>query len=71
MLDDNNDLQVYTIHDVEKFMQITQRTVYDHMKSGNLKGIKVGNKWRFTRKQILDYIQRLERKVEIKKDAKD
>ena len=71
MLDETNDLQVYTIHDVEKFMQLTQRTIYDHMKSGSLKGIKIGNKWRFTRQQILDYLQRLERKVEIKNDAKD
>ena len=71
MLEDANELQVYTMHDLEDFLKLNQRTIYNHLKSGSLKGIKIGNKWRFTRQQILDYFQKLERKVEVKNASKD
>ena len=71
MFNESNELQVYTINDVASFLKVAPRTVYKHLHDGVIKGIKMGNKWRFTHNQIKDYIQQLERKIEIKNDIED
>lgn len=71
MIQETNELQVYCIDDVASFLKVAPRTIYKHLHEGAIKGIKIGNKWRFTHDQIKDYLQKLERKVEIKHDGKD
>jgi excisionase family DNA binding protein len=65
---EQNNLQTYTVNDVANFLQISPRTVYVHIERNALKGIKIGNKWRFTESQVRDYIQKLERKAVISSD---
>lgn len=63
MLNDTNGLQTYTVDDIANYLRISPRTVYTHVRSGVIKGMKIGNKWRFSETQIRDYIRKLERKV--------
>jgi excisionase family DNA binding protein len=68
MIKNTNKLQAYTITDVADFLKVTPRTIYKHLHKGIITGFKVGNKWRFTEEHILDYIQKLERKITLSKD---
>lgn len=63
MIKESNELQVYNIQDVANFLQVAPRTIYKHLADGVIKGIKVGNKWRFSHEQIKAYIRKLEKKA--------
>jgi|AntAceMinimDraft_18_1070375.scaffolds.fasta_scaffold38351_1 excisionase family DNA binding protein len=63
MIKNTNKLQLYSVHDVSEFLQLSPRTIYDHIKKGLLKGILIGNKYRFTEDHIKDYIQTLQEKI--------
>jgi len=41
-----NDLILYTIEEVTQILKVTQRTVYNFIKNGDLKAVKVGKYWR-------------------------
>ena len=40
------DLKLYTIDEITQILKVTQRTVYNYIKNGDLKAIKVGKYWR-------------------------
>jgi len=39
-------LILYTIEEVAQILKVTQRTVYNFIKNGDLKAVKVGKYWR-------------------------
>lgn len=41
-----DDLILYTIEEVTQILKVTQRTVYNFIKNGDLKAVKVGKYWR-------------------------
>ena len=49
--------KLYTIDEVVEITKLSKRTINRHLKSGLLKGNKIGNSWRFTQKQVDDYIK--------------
>lgn len=63
MIVEDNSMKFYTLEDIATFLKIRPRTVYKHLSEGHLKGIKLGNKWRFTEQHIKNYIQVLEKRV--------
>ena len=63
MIKEDNELQAYNVNDVADFLQVSPRTIYKHLTEGAIKGFKMGNKWRFSHKQVSDYIKKLERKA--------
>jgi excisionase family DNA binding protein len=71
MIKNTNNLRVYTINDVAEFLQMSPRTIYNFIRNGQLKGIKFGNKWRFTEEQIKDLIQLISKRTVIKGEVED
>ena len=55
----NNDIKVYSLEEVSKILNVTTRTLYDYLKSGKLKGFKIGNKWRITQEELKQFIEEL------------
>ncbi|TVP95176.1 MAG: DNA-binding protein [Acholeplasmatales bacterium] len=50
------ELKLYTIEEVTKILKVTQRTVYNYIKSGELKAIKVGKNWRVKHKDLEQFL---------------
>ncbi len=55
------------IQGVRDMLGLSERTVFRLMKSGDLKGFKVGREWRFEESDIEAYIQRQRQKAEQKR----
>lgn len=48
--------KLYTVDEVMALLQVTQRTIYNYIKSGKIKAIKVGKYWRFTEESIQEFL---------------
>ncbi len=40
------EFKLYTTDEIADILKVTQRTIYNYIKSGTLKGIKIGKYWR-------------------------
>ncbi len=50
------ELKLYTIDEVTKILKVTQRTVYNYIKNGNLTAIKVGKYWRVKHQDLETFL---------------
>ena len=48
-----NNEQIYTVKSLCAYLELTERTVTDLLRSGRLKGYKVFNKWLVTHSDLL------------------
>ena len=48
--------KVYTAEEVAETLQVTLRTVYNYIRDGRLKAVKLGKYWRVTEKQLEDFL---------------
>lgn len=46
------EVKFYKLEEVEQILQLTRRTLYNYIKSGKLKAVKVGRDWRVSAKAI-------------------
>lgn len=53
------DITHYTINEVSTNLRVSPRTIYTYIRIGKLRGIKIANKWRFSKKQIDDFLEQL------------
>ena len=53
------DITHYTINEVATSLRVSPRTIYTYISIGKLKGVKIANKWRFSKKQIDDFLKQL------------
>lgn len=51
-----NNEQIYTVKSLCAYLELTERTVTDLLRSGRLKGYKVFNKWLVTHSDLIAYI---------------
>jgi excisionase family DNA binding protein len=49
--------EFYTPLEVAKMLRVTRSTIYEHIKSGQLKAIRVGNRYRITKTHLEEYIR--------------
>ena len=49
--------KIYTLEELAQILTVTRRTLYNYIKSGKLKALKVGKRWRVTQKQLDDFLQ--------------
>lgn len=49
-------IEIYDIRQCAAILKVTERSVMNYLKSGQLKGRKVGGKWRFTKDDITQFI---------------
>lgn len=40
------EIKVYTLDEVQAILKVTQRTLYNYIKQGKLKAVKIGKGWR-------------------------
>lgn len=51
------DLILYTVNEVKDILKVTQRTLYNYIKSGDLKAVKIGKYWRVKKSDLEDFIE--------------
>ena len=51
-----NNEQIHTVKSLCAYLELTERTVTDLLRSGRLKGYKVFNKWLVTHSDLLAYV---------------
>ena len=49
--------ELYTPLEVAKMLRVTRTTIYQHIKKGQLKAIRIGNQYRITKAQLEEYLQ--------------
>ena len=52
----NGNEQIYTVKTLCSYLELTERTVTDLLRSGKLKGYKVFNKWLVVHSDLLAYV---------------
>lgn len=50
--------ELYTLHEVEGFLKLQQRQLYNIIKAGDIEAVKVGRAWRISGEALLDFIKR-------------
>ena len=53
----DENMKVYTVLQVAEMLEVSRRTIYNYIKSGNLKANKVVSKWIVTEEQLKDFIE--------------
>lgn len=49
--------EIYTLHEVEELLKVTQRSLYNFIKDGRLKAFKAGREWRVTEEALNDFMR--------------
>jgi len=52
------DIKLYTLPEVSKIVRLARRTLYNYLKSGELKAVKLGGTWRVTEESLNEFINR-------------
>ena len=50
-------MEVYTLDAVAEKLHITRRSLYNYLKNGSLKGVKIGREWRIREEDLNYFIQ--------------
>lgn len=50
------DVRVYTLDEVAYILQVTKRTLYNYIKAGTLRAVKMGKYWRVSEGNLHDFI---------------
>ncbi len=51
------DIEVYTLKEIEDLLHVTRRTLYNWIKSGQLKAFRIGKEWRVTRDALEKFME--------------
>ena len=51
-------LKIYTLEEVQTLLKVTQRTIYNYIKEGKLKAVKIWKYWRVKHTDLQDFIDR-------------
>jgi excisionase family DNA binding protein len=51
------DFKLYTIDEIAEILKVTQRTIYNYIKSGSLKAIKIGKYWRVKQSDLEQFLE--------------
>ena len=49
---------IYTLHEVEEILNVTQRTLYRWIDSGKIKAFKAGRTWRISEEALQEFIDK-------------
>ena len=50
--------EVYSVDEVAEILKVSQRSVYNYVRSGQLKASKIGKSWRISAAALQDFIER-------------
>ena len=51
------EMKVYTIEELVDLLHVTRRTIYNYIKAGKLKAVKMGKYWRVTGKALEAFLE--------------
>lgn len=51
------ELKLYTVEEVMEILSISRRTLYNYIKSGSLKAVKIGRQWRIRLVDLKAFIE--------------
>lgn len=54
-----NGLVFYNSAEIMEILQISRATMHNYLKSGKLKGVKIGGAWRFSKEDIEEFVNGL------------
>lgn len=49
--------KVYTLEELTGILKVTRRSIYNYVKAGQLKAVKIGREWRVTQKALDDFLE--------------
>lgn len=49
-------LPLYTLKELAQLLEVTERTLHTYIKTGKLKGVKIGGKWKVTEENLQKFI---------------
>lgn len=49
--------KVYTLDEIAEILQTTKRTLYNYIKDGKLKAVKIGKYWRVTNENLNNFLE--------------
>jgi excisionase family DNA binding protein len=50
------DFVLYTVKEVRDILKVTQRTLYNYIKNGDLKAVKIGKYWRIRESDLQEFL---------------
>ena len=50
------DIKVFTLDEVADILKVTKRTLYNYIKAGTLKAVKMGKYWRVSEESLQAFI---------------
>lgn len=56
--------KIFSVKDIQDMLHISERTIFRHIREGELKGFKTGREWRFEQKDIDAFIEVRRQKAE-------
>lgn len=63
--------QFFNLEDVQKMLDVSERTILRYLDEGELTGFKVGREWRFEQKDIDAFIDQRRKKTGEERQQKD
>jgi excisionase family DNA binding protein len=51
-----DELKVYTLIEAQEILKVTRRSLYNFIKAGKLKALKIGREWRITHSDLSAFI---------------
>lgn len=54
----SQELKTYSVEEISEIMQLNKRTLYNYIRSGQLKAAKFGKHWRVTHTELQDFMER-------------
>ena len=53
-----SDIKIYTLEDVMDILKVTKRTLYNYIKNGDLKAVKIGKYWKVSEEALRDFTEK-------------
>ncbi len=50
-------MEFYTTKEVAEMLKVTKKTINQYVRKGKIKAIDMGNKYRFTKEQIEEFVE--------------
>ena len=47
---------LYTVEEISEILKVTERTIYNYIKSNDLKAVKIGKYWRIKHSDLEEFI---------------
>jgi len=50
------EIKMYSLKDLAQLLKVTERTLHNYIKSGKLKGQKIGGKWQISESNLRKFV---------------